>query len=141
MALMNSYPLKQPMKNYKKHLLDRLTNNSIMICEIGDSIRHHTIGKFMIDQLIRSGTASSLLYAESLSAESVKDLIHKLSLVLKELRETKTNLTILSGITLSVRTLHLIEFSHGETDELIAQISRGLFTLKKNHRDHSSGKS
>jgi four helix bundle protein len=125
------------MKNYKQQLLDRLTRNSICICEVADSINHHPIGKFLTGQLVRSGTASSLIYAESISAESIKDLIHKLGLVLKELRETKTNLIILSEIKLNENTLHLILSSLKETDELIAQISRGLYTLKTMHRNRS----
>lgn len=128
------------MKNYKELLLERLTNNSIQLCEIGDLLRHHPVGRLLYEQLIRSGTASSLIYAESISAESVKDLIHKLSLVLKELRETKTNLLILSGIKLNSITSHLVESSLLETEELIAQIGKGLYTLKIKHRDQSRGK-
>lgn len=128
------------MKNYKEQLLDRLTDNSIRLCIIGDSLRHHPVGRYLTEQLVRSGTATSLIYAESISAESIKDLIHKLGLVLKELRETKTNLSILSGIKLDSTNSHLVESSIIETEELIAQIAKSLYTLKVKHRDQSKGK-
>lgn len=124
------------MSDYRELLLKRLTKNASLICLIGDAIRHHPIARHLSGQLVRSGTASSLIYAESISAESVKDLIHKLSLVQKELRETNTNLTILVSISLPIKTTENISLALKETDELIAQISKGLYTLRTNHRNH-----
>jgi four helix bundle protein len=47
-------------------------------------------------QIIRSGTASALLYGEAQGAPTKKDFIHKISLVLRELRETHINLKIIN---------------------------------------------
>jgi four helix bundle protein len=47
-------------------------------------------------QIIRSGTASALLYGEAQGAPTKKDFIHKISLVLRELRETYINLKIIN---------------------------------------------
>jgi len=127
------------MSDYRELLLNRLTKNASLICIIGEAIRHHPIARHLTSQLVRSGTASSLIYAESISAESVKDLIHKLSLAQKELRETRTNLTILISISLPLKTAENISLALKETDELIAQISKGLYTLRTNHRKYISG--
>lgn len=46
-------------------------------------------------QLIRSVTSAALNYGEAQGAESKKDFMHKMKLVLKELRESQVNLQIL----------------------------------------------
>jgi len=126
------------MDEYREILLKRLTANASLMCIICDAIQHHPIARHLSSQLVRSGTASSLIYAESISAESVKDLIHKLAMVQKELRETKTNLTILSSIVLPATTQHNIGKALEEADELIALISKGLYTLRVQHRHYLS---
>jgi four helix bundle protein len=124
------------MDDYREILLERLTTNASLICIVCETIQHHPIAKHLSNQLVRSGTASSLIYAESISAESVKDLIHKLALVQKELRETKTNLTILSSIVLPAATQQNLRIALEESDELLAQISKGLYTLRVQHRKY-----
>jgi four helix bundle protein len=49
-------------------------------------------------QLIRSATSNALNYGEAQSGESRKDFIHKLKIILKELRETMICLKILKKI-------------------------------------------
>ena len=44
-------------------------------------------------QLLRSGSSPALNYGETQSAESKKDFIHKMSIILKELRESLICLT------------------------------------------------
>ena len=46
-------------------------------------------------QLLRSGSSPALNYGEAQAAESRKDFIHKLKVILKELRETSICLTLL----------------------------------------------
>ena len=52
-------------------------------------------GKYMADQLVRSGSSPALNYAEAKSAESVNDFIHKMKICLKELRESFVSLKII----------------------------------------------
>ncbi|MBL7104607.1 MAG: four helix bundle protein, partial [Bacteroidales bacterium] len=40
-------------------------------------------------QLIRSGSSPALNYGEAQSAESRKDFVHKLKIILKELKESR----------------------------------------------------
>jgi len=46
--------------------------------------------------LVRSGTSSALNYGEAQSGESRKNFIHKIKIVLKELRETIICLKIIN---------------------------------------------
>jgi four helix bundle protein len=50
----------------------------------------------LIRQLIRSATSVSLNYAEACVAASKRDFIHKARLSLKEIRESKENLSVLA---------------------------------------------
>jgi four helix bundle protein len=47
-------------------------------------------GRYIAQQLMRSGLAAAPNYAEARAAESRADFIHKLRIVLKELNETKS---------------------------------------------------
>src|SRR5678809_849901 len=47
-------------------------------------------GRYICQQLMRSGLAVAANYAEARAAESRVDFIHKLRIVLKELNETKS---------------------------------------------------
>ena len=47
-------------------------------------------GRYIAQQLMRSGLAPASNYAEARAAESRADFIHKLRIVLKELNETKS---------------------------------------------------
>jgi four helix bundle protein len=49
-------------------------------------------------QLIRSATSAALNFGESQGAESKKDQIHKLGIVLKELKESRVAFKILAHI-------------------------------------------
>lgn len=129
------------MSNYKEEFLVQLTANASRICVIADSLKYHPVAKHLVSQLVRSGSATSLIYAETIDAESVKDLIHKLALVQKELRETKTNLFILAQLNLAVSLVEQINTSLSETDSHLAQISQGLMTLWARHRQYLQDKS
>lgn len=80
------------------------------------------------NQLIRSSGSSSLNYGESQGTVTDKDLIFKLALVVKELKESRNSLKILNYIdegSQDFRALLLIE-----VEELIAIISKMIINKK-----------
>jgi len=79
----------------KFDLEERLINFAVMIIEITDSMPKTRAGNHLSGQLIRFGTSPALNYGEAQSAESKKDFIHKIKVVLKELRETFVCLKII----------------------------------------------
>ncbi len=80
----------------KFDLEERLINYSVLILDIVDSLPENKVANHLANQIVRSGTAPSLMYGEAQSSESRKDFIHKMRLSLKELRETYNCLKILS---------------------------------------------
>lgn len=60
----------------------------------------------LFKQLARSASSAALNYGEAQSAESRKDFIHKLKLSLKELRESRVNLLLLTKSNSRVSMQH-----------------------------------
>ena len=75
------------MKNTEK-LENRVVDFTVMVVKISNSLPKTRTCYYLSDQIIRSSISPSLNYAEARDAESRKDFIHKLKIVLKELRET-----------------------------------------------------
>jgi four helix bundle protein len=58
------------------------------------------------------------------------DLIHKMSIVLKELRETETNLEIISRVVDDPAIIDKFDILRAESIQLIAIFSRSISTCK-----------
>ena len=69
-------------------LEDRLIQFSIAVLEIAESTNKSGAGRHLAGQLTRSGTSVSLNFGEARGGESKKDFVHKIKIVLKELRES-----------------------------------------------------
>jgi len=82
-------------------------------------------------QLIRSGTSVALNYGEAQSAESQKDFIHKMRIVLKELRESLVCLRIIYKSNLYGNEDKLL-IAKKENKELIAIFVKSIETAKNN---------
>lgn len=75
-------------------LEERLINFSVRIVRVVDSLPETKTANHIRSQILRCGTSASPNFAEACDAESRADFIHKLKIVLKELRETKVWLTL-----------------------------------------------
>ena len=115
----------------KKELEERLINFAVLIIEIANELPNTKVGNHLSGQLVRSGTSSALNYGEAQSGESRKDFIHKIKIVLKELRETHINLRIMKVAGLAADTTTLDELIL-ENNELIAIFTKTLFTARAN---------
>ncbi|MBN2273322.1 MAG: four helix bundle protein [Bacteroidales bacterium] len=78
----------------KIELENRLIAFAVEIMNISEKITNNKSGGYLNGQLVRSGNSSALNYGEAQSAESTGDFVHKLKVILKELRETYINLKI-----------------------------------------------
>ena len=85
----------------------------------------------MGNQVIRSGTSPALHYGEAQGAESPKDFIHKMKLVLKELRETMNAMRIIRRKPLTTN-LDILEKALKECNELISIFVTSIATAKRN---------
>ncbi|MDP3150721.1 MAG: four helix bundle protein [Ignavibacteria bacterium] len=116
----------------KFDLEERLVAFSVIIIEITENLYTTRAGNHIAGQLVRSGTSPALLYGEAQSAESRNDFIHKLKILLKELRETGIALKIIKNVPLT-KKFDLIEEGMIECNELISIFVKSIDTAKKNN--------
>ena len=70
-------------------LSDRLWRFAARVGKLVDALPDTRLGRHIAGQLVRCGTAPGPNYDEGCAAESRADFAHKLSIVLKELKETR----------------------------------------------------
>jgi len=116
----------------KFDLEERLVRFSVLIIEITENLYTTRAGNHIAGQLVRSGTSPALLYGEAQSAESRNDFIHKLKILLKELRETVIALKIIKNVPL-IKNFDLIDHGMIECNELISIFVKSIDTARKNN--------
>jgi four helix bundle protein len=80
-------------------------------------------------QLIRSSTGAALNYGEVQGAESNRDFIHKMGIVLKELKESRVNLKIQIRAEL-LKEIDAALLALKECEELVAIFGKSIKTAK-----------
>ena len=118
----------------KHDLEDRLIAFSTLIIEISESISKTFAGNHLSGQILRSGTSVSLNYGEAESAESRKDFIHKIKVILKELRETMIGLKLIKSRHL-VNNVAVLDKALIENNELISIFVKSIQTARNNDLD------
>ena len=122
------------MKSDKKYdLEERLIEFAIVIIRISESLVNTRAGNHIAGQLVRSGTSPAIHYGEAQSAESRNDFVHKLKILLKELRETLVSLKIIKRVPLTEKP-EAIDSAISECNELISIFVKSIETAKKNNQ-------
>ncbi len=117
----------------KYDIEDRCIAFAAAVVKHTDNMPNTRAGNHLTGQLLRSGTAPALHYGEVQGSESPRDFIHKMSVALKELRESKSNLLVqlLSNMMDMKNTDHawLIK----ECGELVAIFTASVKTAERNN--------
>lgn len=119
-------------KSKKYDLEERLIDFAVLIIAITESLFKTRAGNHISGQLVRSGTSPALIYGEAQSAESRNDFIHKLKMLLKELRESLVSLKIIKRVPLT-KKMDLVDNALRECDELISIFVKSVETARKNN--------
>lgn len=115
----------------RKVLEERLISFAVLIIQIAEKFPRSNVGLYLSGQLTRSGTSPALNYGEAQSAESRKDFIHKIQIVLKELRETLICLKI-ADRSFKMQQKESLEAAINECNELISIFVKTVETARKN---------
>lgn len=115
----------------KYDLEDRLVKFACMCLAVCDLLPNTKAGQNLEYQLSKSCTAPALIYGEAKAAESSADFIHKMKMVIKEIRETRVNLRIIMEKPLL--TDNIISIALKECNELMAIFLKSIETAKKNN--------
>ena len=120
-------------------LAERLINFAARVGKVVDALPDTRMGRHVGAQLVRSGTSPAPNYEEACAAESRADFAHKLSICLKELRESR------SWIRLIIKTEMLKEHRMGELLDECSQlcniIAQSIVTSKENRKRAASSRS
>jgi four helix bundle protein len=109
---------------------ERLLNFAVRIGKVIDSLPETRLGRHIAGQLVRSGTSPAPNYVEACAAESKRDFIHKLGIVLKELRESVVWLRMI--IKSELIPEQRLEPLRDECEQLCKIIAKSLVTAKTN---------
>ena len=108
---------------------ERIVDFAVAVIRLTARLTRSPAEKHVGNQLLRSGTSPAPNYAEARSAESQKDFVHKLRIVLKELNEAHIWLAII--VRSSMLTVQQCSPLRKECDELCRIISVSIGTSIK----------
>jgi four helix bundle protein len=111
-------------------LSDRLLEFASRVGKVVDALPATRLGNHIANQMVRSGSAPGAHYEEGRAAESRKDFVHKLGLSLKETRETRYWLRLISKSQLlpDARMAELLD----EALQLCRILGQSIVTTKDN---------
>ena len=114
-------------------LSERLLEFAARVGKAVDALPKSRMGRHVAGQLIRCGTSPGPNYEEGCAAESRADFIHKLSLSLKELRESHfwLRLIIRAELLPQKKMVQLLD----ECDQLCRIIAKSIITAKEDRKD------
>ena len=116
----------------KKFDLDeRLIEFASTIIDISEALPKTFAGNHIAGQLVRSGTSPALHYGEAQSAESRNDFIHKMKIILKELRESLISLKLIERK--KMYDPNIVMKAKDECNQLIAIFVKSIETAKRNN--------
>jgi four helix bundle protein len=110
-------------------LSDRLLDFAVEVIKITDALPNTVAGRHVGGQLIRAGTSCGSNYEEACGAESRSDFAHKMSIVLKELKESRFWLRLISRT--EMLTSNHTEPVLDECQQLCAIVAKSILTAKR----------
>jgi four helix bundle protein len=110
-------------------LSERLLDFAARIGKVVDALPDTRLGRHIAAQLIRSGTSPAPNYEEGCVAESRADFVHKLTIGLKELRETRLWLRLIIKCELlsKAKMGNILD----ECEQLTKVIAQSVITAKR----------
>ncbi|MGD1018457.1 MAG: four helix bundle protein [Verrucomicrobiia bacterium] len=121
----------QRSTNGKKFdLEDRLLEYAASVVRLVERVPRTQAGSHVAGQLLRSATSPLSNHGEAQAAESVDDFIHKLSVCLKELKESRRWLRLIRRVPL-LKPESQVDALLNETEELIRIFSASVRTAQE----------
>jgi len=113
-----------------RNIADRLIDFAVGVIDLSEVLPSSFLGNHIGCQITRSATSAGANYEEARGAESKADFIHKLGVALKELKESRYWLKLISK-TKICKTDTKIAVLQGECEELCAIIGKSIITTKR----------
>jgi four helix bundle protein len=130
-VLCDKFEVKSYFMNY--NLEDRLVDYTCRMIDVVEALPNTRSGNYIAGQLIRSCHSPTFNYGEAQAAESTRDFAHKISIVLKELKECRTALKIIMKKEM-IKPRRKLNAIMQETEELIPIFGKSVATVKKSDK-------
>lgn len=113
-------------------LSDRLWKFAARVGKVVNALPDTRLGRHVAGQLVRCGTAPGPNYDEGCAAESRADFAHKLSIALKELKETRgwLKFCVIAELLNDKQIAPLLD----EAEQLIRIVASSIITAKNKPR-------
>jgi four helix bundle protein len=121
------------MKQRVYDLEDRLIGFSCRVVDVVEALPNTRAGNYIAGQLVRCGLAPALLYGEAQGAESRDDFIHKMKVVLKELKETRVCLKLIIKKAM-IKPVNRLNDLLKECEALVKITATSIETAKENNK-------
>jgi four helix bundle protein len=110
-------------------LSDRLWKFAARVGKVVDALPESRLGRHVAGQLVRCGTSSAPNYDEGCAAESRADFAHKISIALKEMRESRgwLRFIIIADLLPDRKVASIV----AESEELAKILGKSVVTTKK----------
>jgi four helix bundle protein len=132
----STYNSQRSTNGKEYDLEDRLLEYAAQAIRLVGRIPRTPTGTHVAGQVLRSATSPLSNHGEAQAAESVDDFIHKLSVCLKELKETRRWLRLIKRVPL-LKPESQVDAVLTETEELIRIFSASIRTAQKRRlNDH-----
>jgi four helix bundle protein len=126
------------MSSFYDELADRFLRFGVGIMKLEKWLCKTYSGRHIYGQLFRSGTSAGANYEEARAGESMADFIHKMQIVLKELRESKFWLKLLIAANLNPSEEETLKSLLKESQELTGITAKSILTAKSKNPRKSS---
>ena len=111
-------------------LEDRLLEHSAEVIRLSEKLPPRRAGNHVAGQLLRCGTSPLSNHGEAQAAESREDFVHKMSICLKELRETHRWLRLIKRVPLLEEPSEP-DALMGETEQLVRIFVASIQTARR----------
>lgn len=113
----------------------RLNEFAVRIMVVAAALPDSLVGRHVAEQIIRVDTSPAPNYAEALGSESRTEFIHKIGVVLKELRETNVWLQTIASATL-IKPVERLAPIRQECDQLVSVFVSSVNTARNPALSH-----
>lgn len=118
------------MGSFSDDMSDRFMVFVVNILKIEKQLCRTYSGRHIYGQLFRAGTSSGANYEEARAGESRADFIHKMQIVLKELRESHFWIKLIIAAKLNTSDEAILKFLLAESKELANITAKAVVTSK-----------
>jgi four helix bundle protein len=101
--------------------------------DIVEALPNTRAGNYIAGQLVRSCISPTFNYGEVQGAESRNDFIHKMKIMLKELKESRVCLKLIIRKQM-IKPVSRLNDLKNECEELIKIVSKSIDTARKNNK-------